>query len=220
MVIPERLIARMEAVNESQSSLARKVGVSAQTIGKLARGESASSSHLHLIAQHLRTTPAYLIGQIEDPSAGAFVPPTAEEIALEMGLMKVEEIDLALGMGATFVEDHSVHAVERWIPEDWVRNFTDSPASFLTIAKPVGDSMYPTINDRDIVLIDRSKRTIDRQDAIWALVYGGLGTIKRVRVMPDGSLKLMADNPHVHAETAYDGEAFVIGRVAGVFRRT
>jgi len=220
MLIPERLIARMEAVGETQSSLARKVGVSAQTIGKLVRKESAGSSYLHKIARELRTTPAYLTGETEDPDEGAFVPPTPEEIAVQMGLMKIEEIDLAIGMGATYLDDQSVQAVERWIPEDWVRNFTDSPAAFLTVAKPVGDSMYPTINDRDFVLIDRSQRRIDRQDAIWALSYGGLGTIKRVRAMPDGTFKLMADNPHVREEMAVDGEMFVIGRVAGVFRRT
>jgi phage repressor protein C with HTH and peptisase S24 domain len=44
--------------------------------------------------------------------------------------------------------------------------------------------------------------------------------IKRVRAMPDGSYKLMADNPQVREETAVDGEMFVIGRVVGVIRRT
>jgi len=220
MLIPDRLIARMDTVNETQSSLARKVGVSPQTIGKLVRGESASSSHLHLIAQFLRTTPAYLTGQVDNPDEGAYIPPTPEEIAQQMGLVKVEEVDLAIGMGAAYLDEAAIATVERWIPEDWVREFTNAPASFLTIARPVGDSMYPTINDRDIILIDRSKRSIDRQEAIWALVYGGLGTIKRVRAMPDGTYKLMGDNPQVREETATDGDMFVIGRVAGVIRRT
>lgn len=220
MLIPDRLVSRMEQCGETQSSLARKVGMSPQMVGKLARGDAAGTTQLHKIALHLRTTIAYLTGEVDDPEEGAYVPPSSEEIAEQMGLMKVEEVDLAIGMGATYLDETSVQSIERWIPTDWVRNFTDSPASFLTIAKPVGDSMYPTINDRDIVLIDRSKRVIDRQDAIWALVYGGLGTIKRVRAMPDGTIKLMSDNPQVREETAVDGEVFLIGRVAGVFRRT
>lgn len=220
MLIPDRLVSRMEQCGETQSSLARKVGISPQMVGKLARGDAAGTTQLHKIALHLRTTIAYLTGEVDDPEEGAYIPPSSDEIAEQMGLMKVEEVDLAIGMGATYLDETSVQSVERWIPTDWVRNFTDSPASFLTIAKPVGDSMYPTINDRDIVLIDRSKRVIDRQDAIWALVYGGLGTIKRVRAMPDGTIKLMSDNPQVREETAVDGEVFLIGRVAGVFRRT
>ena len=220
MLIPDRLVARMEAVGETQSSLARKVGVSAQTIGKLARGESSSSSHLHLIAKFLRTTPAYLTGQTDDADEGAFIPPSPEEIAQQMGLMKIEEIDLGIGMGAAYLDEAPINSIARWMPEDWVRQFTNAPATRLTIARPRGDSMYPTINDRDIVIIDRSRQAIDEQEAIWALSYGGLGTIKRVRAMPDGSYKLMADNPHVREETAVDGEMFVIGRIVGVIRRT
>lgn len=220
MLIPDRLVTRMAEVDETQSSLARKVGVSPQTIGKLVRGESASSSHLHLIAQYLRTTPAYLTGQTDDPDEGAYLPPSEDELAEQMGLLKVDEIDLNIGMGASYLDEAPVHSVARWIPADWVRQFTNAAAHFLTIARPTGDSMYPTINDRDIILIDRSIKRIDRQDAIWALSYGGLGTIKRVRAMPDGSYKLMADNPHVREETAVNDEMFVIGRVVGVIRRT
>ena len=220
MLIPDRLIHRMAAVGETQSSLARKVGVSAQTIGKLTRGEANSSSHLHLIAKFLSTTPAYLTGATDDPSEGAYVPPTNEEIAEQLGLIQIEEIDLGIGMGASYLDESTVHTAMQWVPENWVRQFTDAPARYLTIARPVGDSMYPTINDRDIVLIDRSVQHIDRQDGIWALSYGGLGTIKRVRAMPDGSYKLMGDNPQVREEIAVDGEMHVIGRVVGVIRKT
>ncbi|TAJ73003.1 MAG: LexA family transcriptional regulator [Sphingobium sp.] len=220
MLVPDRLISRMATVSETQSSLARLVGVSPQAIGKLVRGESASSPNLHLIAQHLKTTVSYLTGQTDDPDEGAFIPPTTEEIAEQMGLIRIEEIDLALGMGSAYSEDAPVHATAQWMPENWVRQFTNAPATFLTIARPRGDSMYPTINDRDIVIIDRSRRSIDEQEAIWALFYGGLGMIKRVRAMPDGNYKLMADNQQVSDEMAVDGEMSVFGRVVGVIRRT
>lgn len=137
----------------------------------------------------------------------------------EMGLVKISEIDLDIGMGAAFMDEPEVTEVDRWIPQEWVSNFTNTPAPLLAIARPTGDSMYPTINDRDLVLIDRSQTRIDRADAIWLLVFGGFSTIKRVRMLPDGTARLMADNPQVRDETATDGELFVIGRIAGVFRR-
>lgn len=219
MTLGNRIQSRLMALGISQSDLARAVGVAQGTIAHLVSGRSRSSVHLPKIARELHTTISYLTGETEDPAENAFIPPTAAEIAAEMGLIKVEEIDLTIGMGAAFLDEH-VTAVERWIPEEWVRNFTTSPAAQLVIARPVGDSMYPTINDRDLVLIDRSQRTVDRVDGIWALVFGGFGTIKRVRVLPDGRHKLMGDNPQVRDEEATDGELFVIGRVAGVFRRT
>ncbi|AUW59424.1 hypothetical protein C1T17_16350 [Sphingobium sp. SCG-1] len=220
MVISDRLQQLMVQRGLSQSELARRVGLTQQSIGKLVRGESAGSAHLHKIARILQTTAAYLAGETDDPAEGAVIPPTKEEIAEQLGLVEIEEIDLSIGMGASYLDEAAVQTVSRWMPEDWVRQFTDAPASMLTIARPVGDSMYPTINDRDIVLIDRSLRHIDRQEGIWALSYGGLGTIKRVRAMPDGSYKLMGDNASIREETAVDGEMFVIGRVAGVIRRT
>lgn len=220
MLIPDRMIARMAQVGETQSSLARKVGVAPQSIGKLARGEAASSSHLHLIAQHLRTTAAFLTGQTDDPDEGAVPAPTRDEIADQLDLVSIEEIDLSLGMGATFLDESAVHTVAQWFPRSWVRMFTDTHESQLTFARGDGDSMDPTIKHGDVVLIDRSVRHINGQDKIWALAYGGFGTIKRVWAQPDGTYRLKSDNPLVEAEVAVDGEMHVIGRVAGVLRRT
>ncbi|WP_374414222.1 XRE family transcriptional regulator [Novosphingobium colocasiae] len=219
MIKPQRVAERMKELGFSQSSLAREVGVSQATIGKIVTGQSAGSSHLHKIARVLQTTAAYLTGEVNDSAEDAFIPPSPAEIAEQMGLIKIQEIDLSLGMGAGFL-DGPVETVDRWMPEDWVRLFTNSPAVDLSIAKPIGDSMYPTINDRDLVLIDRSQLSIDRQEGLWALVYGGFGTIKRVRAMPDGTYKLMGDNPQVREEIATADELHVMGRIAGVFRRT
>lgn len=219
MIKSDRVADRMRHLGLSQSALAREVGVTQQTIGKVVSGQSANSSHLHKIARILQTTAAYLTGEVDDPAEDAFIPPSPAEIAEQMGLIRIEEIDLSLGMGAGFLDGH-VERVDRWMPEEWVRLFTDSPAVQLSIAKPIGDSMYPTINDRDLVLIDRSSLSIDRQEGIWALSYGGFGTIKRVRALPDGTYKLMGDNPHVREEIASPEELHVMGRIAGVFRRT
>ncbi|WP_159977815.1 MULTISPECIES: S24 family peptidase [unclassified Novosphingobium] len=220
MINAERVAERMKAMGYSQSSLARAVGVSQATIGKIVTGHSSGSSYLHKIARLLQTTAAYLEGEVDDPAEDAFIPPSPEEIAAQMGLVKVEEIDLSLGMGAGFLDGSHVERVARWIPEEWVSNFTHTSGAQLSIVKPMGDSMYPTINDRDIVLIDRSQRTFDRQEGIWALDFGGFGTIKRVRVMPDGRYKLMADNAQVPEEIVDPSDVYIIGRVAGVFRRT
>jgi len=220
MIVANRVAARMRDLGFTQSSLSRAVAVSQTTIAKIVTGQTAGSSHLHKIARALQTTPAYLTGETDDPAEDAYVPPSPAEIAEQMGLVKISEIDLDIGMGAAFMDEAQVTEIDRWIPQEWVSNFTTTPAPLLAIARPVGESMYPTINDRDLVLIDRSQTKIDRVDGIWLLVFGGFSTIKRVRVLPDGRHKLMADNPQVEAEIAADGELFVIGRVAGVFRRT
>lgn len=220
MSIGERIEERLKSLGMSQAELARRVGMSQPSINALIHRNKTGSRKLSDVARELQTTVHYLEGKTGDPGAGALPAPSDESIAEQLGIVKIEEVDLSVGMGAGYLDDSHITSVSRWIPADWVRQFTDAPPEMLSIARPFGDSMYPTINDRDIILFDRSARSITRQDAIWVLVYGGLGTIKRVRAMPDGSYKLMADNPAVREETAHDDEMFVIGRVVGVIRRT
>lgn len=69
MLIPERLVRLMADRQISQSELARRVRVSQQTIGKLCKGASASSAHLHKIARELDTTAEYLTGETNDPES-------------------------------------------------------------------------------------------------------------------------------------------------------
>ncbi|MEO1489628.1 MAG: helix-turn-helix transcriptional regulator, partial [Pseudomonadota bacterium] len=61
----------MKEQNHTQSSLARRLKLTPQTIGKLVRGEANSSAHLHRIARELRTTSDYLLGETDDPEIEA-----------------------------------------------------------------------------------------------------------------------------------------------------
>jgi hypothetical protein len=73
--------------------------------------------------------------------------------------------------------------------------------------------MMPTILDDDDVLVNRADRGIRQQDRIWALGYGELGMIKRVRRLPSGLFQLNSDNPAVTPIEATEDELFVVGRV-------
>lgn len=79
--------------------------------------------------------------------------------------------------------------------------------------------MQPTLLDGDMVLIDTAQRQITKQDRIWAVSYGDLGMIKRVRRLPNGSYALMSDNPAVSPVNAVDDEMYVIGRVIWIGRQ-
>ena len=108
MINGERLKARMEERGVSQTELARRVGVSQQAIGKLVSGESSTSRQLHKIARELATSPAYLMGETDDPDEGALVPLPAEDVAGDLGLVAIKEVDLALGLGGGYIDDGAV----------------------------------------------------------------------------------------------------------------
>ena len=151
-------------------------------------------------------------------SSGA-IEQSPEDMAHRLDAVMLPEIDVGYSMGGgADVEDFPV---VQMVPfsRAWLGSLTQAPASELFVARGDGDSMMPTLLDQDIVIIDRSQRTMRQQDRIWAVSYAGFGMIKRLRALPDGSLQINSDNPAVSPIIAVDGEAFIIGRVVAVVRR-
>lgn len=228
MIIGDRILARLEALGMSQGKLARSVGLSRQAISKMILGGIGETGKLYLIARALETTPEYLIGETDDPSPGSpaasptqpYSPPPAEiaEGKAPSDVVQVREIDLTFGMGATYL-DVPVTTQSRVFSREWLRQYTHANPDRLYFAQGIGDSMFPTLLDSDLLLIDTSQDTLKLNDKIWAIAYGNTGAVKRLRSMPDGGVKILSDNPSIPDETAYDGELTVLGRVVAVVRK-
>lgn len=215
----ERIAALRTALGLSQTQLAKQVGLSQATIGKLESGISSGSSHLHRIANALHTTAAYLAGETDDPSAGALPAPTPELIAEQLGMRLIPEIDLDFALGGGAFIDGTVSTTLVPFRTDWLDRIVRYGPSDLFLTRGDGDSMMPTILDEDDVIVNRADKTITKQDRIWALGYGQLATIKRVRRMSDGRFLLMSDNPNVSPIEAVEDELHVVGRVVWIGRR-
>lgn len=202
----------------SQAELARRVGLKQPTIFKLLSGDSRGSAYLHVIARELGTTPAYLLCETDDPTEGAIPPPSPAVLKEQLDLVEVREIDLKFGMGATDL-DVPVTTAMRHFSRAWVRQYTRASPEHLYFAQGIGDSMSPTILDSDLLLIDTSEQSLRVSDKIWAVAFGNSGMVKRLRPMPDGSVKILSDNPTVPPDVAHDGEMHVLGRVVGIVRK-
>jgi len=215
----ERLAFLMRQHGISQSELARRVGVSQQSIGKLVSGVSSSSRHIGRIAQELQTTPAYLAGQVDDPNEGAMLLPTEDVIADMLDLVTIDEIDLAFGLGETYTDHLSVETTRRRFPRAWLSALTDAPPEHLVFARGRGDSMMPTMLDGDIVLIDKTQNSFREQDVLWALLMGDAAMIKRLRMRPSGRIALLSDNPTIPPDEVAPDEIRIVGRVVFIGRR-
>lgn len=213
----ERIAALRTALGLSQSQLAKKIGLSQATIGKLESGISSGSSHLHKIARALGTTAEYLTGETNDASAGALPVPSADTLAAQLDLVEVQEIDLRYGMGASDLEVPVTTRV-RHFSRDWLRQYTSANPEAVYFAQGIGDSMMPTIHDSDLLLIDTSEQTLRLADKIWAVAHHGAGMIKRLRPTRDG-VEIHSDNALVRPETAFDGELHILGRLVGIVRK-
>ncbi|WP_298290333.1 LexA family transcriptional regulator [Novosphingobium sp.] len=227
MILPERLQRVMALRGLTQTELARRVGISVSMVNKLTRGAARESAHIYAIAKALNCSPEYLSGDSDDlpdqPAAehrqafGSF--PSLVEEDEDDEIVEVQEIDLAFGMGGGGYLEVPVKKKRRKFTRGWLRLFTKAPHTRIFIAQGIGDSMAPTIMNADMVIIDTAENEVRVGDQIWAAAYGQTGVIKRLRPMPDGGVKIMSDNPLVEAETAYDGELHVLGKVVAVIRR-
>lgn len=221
----DRLTALMRAKGVSQADLARRVGVSTTAIWKLVNEPGQGSKHLHKIARVLGTTPEYLTNESDEAEAQQLgehrLPFRGAELGHEHDPdhVMVQEFDLDYGMGGGTYLDFPVKADPVSFSRAWLRHFTKSPVGALFFARGIGDSMMPTIADADIVLIDTAQQTPRMGDQIWAIDFGGVGMIKRLRPMPDGGVKIQSDNPSIRDEVAHDGEMNVIGRVVAIVRK-
>lgn len=75
-----------------------------------------------------------------------------------------------------------------------------------------GDSMMPTLNNGDAVIVDVSQRDVT-QDGLYAVELGGSTLIKRIQITHKGLL-LLSDNTKYKPFTIDDGDTLnVIGRV-------
>lgn len=218
MVIGERLQERIDAAGMDQSKLARRVGLNQSTINALVKGDQQTSKKIDKIAEALGTSKAYLEGETDDPTAVSAPPPTREQMAQLLDLVPIVEIDQDYGMGGTFTADYVEETIQHF-PRIWLEGITLSPPSMLTVARGKGDSMDPTIRDRDMVIIDRSRRVLDEQDAIWALTVGQIGMIKRLRARGE-HIVIASDNKQVSDEVVHNEEVHIVGRVIFVGRRT
>ena len=87
--------------------------------------------------------------------------------------------------------------------KSWLTRVGTSPNSAV-LARASGDSMAPTINDGDMLLIDRSKQPPSprqrglkdtRPAPIYAVLDDGTARVKRVEMAPGEHWALLSDNP-------------------------
>jgi phage repressor protein C with HTH and peptisase S24 domain len=219
MTVGERIDERLKKLGISQAELARRVKVSQPTINALIKGGNTTSKHLHRIAAELETSPAYLAGETDDDAPTGIAPSALEALAEKLDLAVIPELELGYSMGGGAIFDQYEHRGVVPFQRTWLRSMMRGSFDDLFVARGEGDSMQPTLLDGDIVLIDSSQRDVRQQDRIWAISYGDLGMIKRVRRRPDGTYLLLSDNSTVPPIECADEEMHVVGRVIWIGRR-
>ncbi len=213
-IVGTRLREAMYQRNVEQGELAAAVGCTQGAISHILTGETQRSRFLPDIADYLKVPLGWLKGDLDT------FPQTEGELAggkrSDPNFVSIAYVDMAYGMGATFADD-SIQVDVLDFPKQWVDQLTPTAAAHLAWGRGSGDSMAPTINDNDMVLIDRSERRVDRQDLIWAFTIGDMAMIKRLRLRGD-KVTILSDNSSVPDDTAHPDEINIVGRITRVVK--
>ncbi len=207
--------AREQAGFATATDFAKRFGYNATSYRAYENNQNGFSRKAHELADRLNVSARWLL-EGGDLDRADDAPLEAQ--AREMGLALVPELELgySMGGGSIFSDYRQIGFVP--FHREWLRAFMRGTFADLFVARGEGDSMMPTLLDGDIVLIDTSQKTIDKQDRIWAISYGDLGMIKRIRRQPNGIYRITSDNPIVEAIEVADDEMYVVGRVVWVGR--
>jgi transcriptional regulator with XRE-family HTH domain len=215
--VGERLREERKRLGYDQRGFAAKAAVSKNTQLAYEQGKPGMDVGYLLRIAELGADIGYIVtgGREGDEhtagGAGAAVDPD------DLDLVTVDEIDLDFGLGGTF-SNLPVVARPQLFPRLWIEAITATSPSLLTFTRGKGDSMQPTINDGDLVLIDRSKVEVREQDAFWALAIGEVVMIKRLRIKGEKVI-ILSDNERVPPDDAQLDEVHIIGRVIFVGQR-
>ena len=208
-----RLREERTRVGLDQRELAAVAGVGRNSQIAYEGGRTAPDADYLLAVQGRGIDIPYLFtGHRGGELTQSVMPAEADE-----GMVEVVEVDLAYGLGGSFAQDDPDLQKHRF-PQAWIETITRAPPSMLFFARGRGDSMTPTISDGDLVLIDRSQRTVREQDGLWALTLGEIAQIKRVRIHAN-RVELLSDNERVPPYDAVQDEINVVGRVIFIGRR-
>lgn len=152
----------------------------------------------------------------EGQSAGLKAADTSHGTFVEVPVFSAE---LAAGDGTENGVDAIVdHLAFR---RDWLQKMQVSPSAAV-IARAWGDSMWPTLQPGDLLLIDRGHaeppskiRTPGdtRPAPIYALLDDGRARVKRIERVSLSTLMLLSDNPASPPEVRPISTVSIIGRV-------
>lgn len=204
--------ARLRTIVEEaggNASFSRKSGIPLSSLNNYLAGTAIKIGVLVKIADTAGLTVDQLIGR--EPAlmhASSDVPE---------GFVPVPflEVRASAGRGRASLPAETVATSHFLFSEAWLRSLGVS-VQHAELLQAQGDSMYPTIQDGDLMLVDRGYGEVVH-GKIYALVVNDLVVVKRVNILAIGGMMLISDNDRYPSETVRRDEVGNLsfqGRVA------
>ncbi|MDY0193390.1 MAG: S24 family peptidase [Aliarcobacter butzleri] len=127
-------------------------------------------------------------------------------------LKVIDRINASCG-GGSFEEDNIEFSYIK-LNKETLEKLGYSSSNGLEAIKVVGDSMYPTLKDRELILIDKNKNKYNSNSVFLINTTNGL-FVKRLKINGD-KIDLISDNKEYSNITLCVDEVTIIGKVLGI----
>lgn len=140
-------------------------------------------------------------------------PPHRSAPVVELVQIPVLDVEASAGHGA--LAEMESKSGQFGFDEGWLRKLTPSKASSLSIIHVIGDSMEPTLNDGDEVMVDLGDGQARLRDGIYVLRMDDALSVKRIAIEPQGRLiSVVSDNAAYPSWRGLERRAInIVGRV-------
>ncbi|MGF3022614.1 XRE family transcriptional regulator [Methylobacterium aquaticum] len=112
--------------------------------------------------------------------------------AAQSTMISLPMLGVEASAGPGIIPDQNEQTEHLALREEYLREIGVNP-KYAHVLRVSGRSMAPTINDRDIVVVDTSARALV-SEGIYTLNYGEAVLIKRVQMLRDGGVNIISDN--------------------------
>ncbi len=201
----------MAELGVNPARVAEKAEVKPSFIYDIMNGKSTNPSVFKLakVAKQLDVDISYFLGNsYQDNSPNNIIGDNDS-------VVKISSLLIEASAGGGSVTTIEVEGEPYFFRKTWIRDKLGVKPADLRIIWVRGDSMEPTLCNRDIILVDTTKR-YPSPPGIFIL-FDGMGLVaKRLEMVSGSDLKnvlIKSDNPHYAAYTRSIEEINIVGRV-------
>ncbi|MCK3658533.1 repressor [Pasteurellaceae bacterium Pebbles2] len=191
--LAQRLRYLLDTQGVSQNALAKMIGVTQASVGKIIRGETLEPKKIYEIATALNVNVEWLKTGNGNSTIGMTV------VQAEPDDEHTHRIDILDAQAAAnhdgFVNTDYPEIIQSiWFSDVGVNQILGrKSAKGVSIIKVPTDSMMPTISPRDLVFIDTTVNYFTT-DGVYIFKLNGHTFIKRLQMLPNGTLLASSDN--------------------------
>lgn len=230
-MIGERLKQERERLKLTQPEFAEAAGAAKRTLIDWEKGVSSPTAVQLSALADIGVDVLYVLqGEAPQANSRARAPAMAPAVSTSKddrelpdwtAYVQVPHYDVRASAGnGTVVHEENVvdHLVFK---RDWVMRSMGLDPKRLALIDVRGDSMSPTINDGDLILLD-TREGQQTTEGIYAINLAGGLLVKRLRLRLSGAVEVISDNERYGTETINGdqlAQLHIVGRVVWQGRR-